>query len=83
MIRRMKSEVNLDRSAKENRNSSNQQHIKTDFTSHLSANLSSCNARHSPYKKDKKLKTIKFSLAHIEYKKKADTNKLSIYYLQD
>ena len=66
----MKSEQNLDRSAKENRDRGNV-HIKTELISMESAVLND-RSKHSPDLRQKgtdKRKAIKFSLAHIQQKK--------------
>jgi ribosomal protein S24E len=67
-MRRMKSEHNLDRSTKENRNKLNL-HFKTELTSTLSVTLNDkSKLKISPDKSKRRLekrKAIKFSLAHI------------------
>jgi hypothetical protein len=75
-IRRMKSEHNIDRSAKENKDRVNI-HIKTELTSTHSLTLNG-NSKTSPDVSRKGRKAIKFSLAHIEQKRLAETKNMTM-----
>lgn len=78
-IRRMKSEHNIDRSTKENKDRVNT-HMKTELMSTHSVVLSG-KSKVSPdanHKETNKRKAIKFSLAHIEQKKLAEIKSMTI-----